>query len=103
MKASAPSNFKSISDAQLDLAEYEEIRKWTEVLIDCDNKFVNEFQLTFDSSLRELYLHATFQELRSLHDQPSGNVLLGNAVSPGDTPGSVLTRAIFPLNRHVPR
>lgn len=36
---------------------------WSEGFIDRDNKFVNEFQTTFDSSFWELYLHAVFKEL----------------------------------------
>lgn len=61
-------NFKSISDAQLFQGEHAVIRKWAEGFIDRDNKFVYEFQSTFNSSFWELYLHAAFRELGFLHD-----------------------------------
>lgn len=36
---------------------------WAQGFIDRDNKFVQEFQTSFDSSFWELYLHAAFKEL----------------------------------------
>ena len=44
-------SLKSISVAQLYRVEHEVSRKWAEGFIDRDNKFVHEFQSTFNSSL----------------------------------------------------
>ena len=38
--------------------------QWCEGFRDRDGKFVQEFQSTFHSSFWELYLHASFKELR---------------------------------------
>lgn len=44
-------------------AERSVIQKWADGFIDRDNKFVKEFQTTFESSFWELYLFAMLKEL----------------------------------------
>lgn len=41
--------------------EREVVQQWAENFPDRDNKFVNEFQTTFNSSFWEIYLHALFK------------------------------------------
>jgi hypothetical protein len=38
------------------------LMKWAEGFVDRDRKFVEEFQMTFNSSFWELYLHAILKE-----------------------------------------
>ncbi len=53
-------NFKMVkNDEQLKTV----LNKWSEGFVDRDNKFVQEFQKTFNSAFWELYLHASFKEL----------------------------------------
>lgn len=44
-------------------AERVVLNSWAEGFIDRDNKFVTEFQTTFESSMWELYIHAFLKEL----------------------------------------
>lgn len=43
--------------------ERETLKKWAEGFSDRDGKFIQEFQLTFESSFWELYLNATLRKL----------------------------------------
>ncbi len=56
-------HFKTISDG-LNGRHYQrdEILRWLEGFPDRDNKFVKEFQTTFNSSFWEIYLYAAFRE-----------------------------------------
>jgi hypothetical protein len=56
-------NFKSIVQSSFYTPEIEVINGWAEGFLDRDNKFVKEFQTTFNSSFWELYLFACFKEL----------------------------------------
>lgn len=56
-------NFLSIYDEKLSYAR-DFIKDWAEGFNDRDNKFVKEFQTTFNSSFWELYLFAVFKELK---------------------------------------
>ena len=56
-------NFAAIANATLFGPEQQIISDWAESFVDRDNKFVKEFQTTFNSSFWELYLHVAFQEL----------------------------------------
>ena len=56
-------NFRFITQGNLCMPEIEVIKKWADGFIDRDNKFVKEFQTTFNSSFWELYLFACFKEL----------------------------------------
>ncbi|MDA2779787.1 hypothetical protein PDR89_09970 [Bacillus cereus group sp. Bc002] len=55
-------NFLSIYNERLPFAK-DVIRGWAEGFEDRDNKFVQQFQLTFNSSFWELYLFAVLKEL----------------------------------------
>ena len=54
------------------------INSWTNGFTDRDNKFVKEFQTTFNSSFWELYLHASFKELgfKINFDHPAPDFML---------------------------
>jgi hypothetical protein len=54
-------NFKRVLEHTM-AAERAQLAKWTEGFPDRDNKFVKEFQTTFNSSFWEIYLHALFKE-----------------------------------------
>lgn len=55
-------HFKTISDGRLGrYFQRDEILRWLEGFPDRDNKFVKEFQTTFNSSFWEIYLHAVFR------------------------------------------
>jgi hypothetical protein len=56
-------NFASIADESLFGPEQKVIRQWASSFVDRDNKFVHEFQTTFNPCFWELYLHAAFEEL----------------------------------------
>ncbi|NMG08906.1 glycosaminoglycan attachment site [Brasilonema sp. UFV-L1] len=56
-------NFRFITQPQLCNPELEVIKGWADGFIDRDDKFVKEFQTTFNSSFWELYLFACFKEL----------------------------------------
>ena len=56
-------HFKTISDGRLGRHyQREEILRWLEGFPDRDNKFVKEFQTTFNSSYWEIYLYAVLRE-----------------------------------------
>lgn len=55
-------HFKSIYKSSNHLANRDVINGWADGFIDRDNKFVKEFQTTFNSSFWELYLHGIFKE-----------------------------------------
>ncbi|GGJ34827.1 hypothetical protein [Pseudomonas avellanae] len=56
-------HFKTISDGRVGRHyQRDEILRWLEGLPDRDNKFVKEFQTTFNSSFWEIYLYAVFRE-----------------------------------------
>lgn len=60
-------NFRNIlSDAHL--ADRIELQRWCEGFPDRDNKFVKEFQTTFNSSFWEIYLFAFFREIGAKFD-----------------------------------
>lgn len=54
--------FKRLLDPNL-VAERAVLSAWASGFHDRDKKFVKEFQITFESSLWELYLHAALKEL----------------------------------------
>jgi hypothetical protein len=56
-------NFASIADESLFGPEQKVIQQWAHSFVDRDNKFVHEFQTTFNPCFWELYLHAAFIEL----------------------------------------
>ena len=52
-------HFRTISDGRPGrLYQREELQRWLDGFPDRDNKFVREFQTTFNSSFWEIYLHA---------------------------------------------
>ncbi len=56
-------HFKMISDGRVGRHyQRDEILRWMEGFPDRDNKFVKEFQTTFNSSFWEIYLYAAFRE-----------------------------------------
>jgi len=56
-------HFKTISDGRVGRHyQRDEILRWMDGFPDRDNKFVKEFQTTFNSSFWEIYLYATFRE-----------------------------------------
>jgi len=56
-------HFKTISDGRIGRHyQRDEILRWLEGFPDRDNKFVKEFQTTFNSSFWEIYLHAVLRE-----------------------------------------
>lgn len=55
-------NYLSIVNEELPFAR-ELIKRWADGFKDRDNKFVKEFQTTFNSSFWELYLFATLKEI----------------------------------------
>lgn len=56
-------HFKTISDGRQGRQfQRDEILRWLEGFPDRDNKFVKEFQTTFNSSFWEIYLYAVFRE-----------------------------------------
>jgi len=56
-------HFKTISDGRVGRHyQRDEILRWLEGFPDRDNKFVKEFQTTFNSSFWEIYLYAVFRE-----------------------------------------
>lgn len=73
-------NFAAIANASLFGPEQQVISDWAESFVDRDNKFVKEFQTTFNSSFWELYLHAAFQELNYSADYayPTPDYLLSH-------------------------
>lgn len=56
-------HFRFISQPGLCAPEIEVLKNWADGFVDRDNKFVKEFQTTFNSSFWELYLFACFKEL----------------------------------------
>ena len=56
-------NFVTLLSPSYEFAR-NEILKWTEGFIDRDNKIINEFQTTFNSSFWEFYLNACFKQLK---------------------------------------
>lgn len=56
-------NFANITTNRHYAPERKVIQSWADGFVDRDNKFVREFQTTFNSSFWELYLHASFREL----------------------------------------
>ncbi len=46
-------------------AEREVLQNWAAGFIDRDNKFIKQFQTTFESSMWELYIHAVLKEIGS--------------------------------------
>lgn len=58
-------HFKTISDGRVGRHfQREELLRWLEGFPDRDNKFVKEFQTTFNSSFWEIYLHSVFRDYR---------------------------------------
>lgn len=56
-------HFKTITDGREGRHyQRDELLRWLEGFPDRDNKFVREFQTTFNSSFWEIYLHAAFRE-----------------------------------------
>lgn len=49
-------------------AERDELRAWAKGFLDRDGKFVQEFQMTFESSFWELYLNASLRRLGCVPD-----------------------------------
>jgi len=66
-------NFKKIYEEKLPFAR-KVIMDWADGFVDRDNKFVKEFQTTFNSSFWELYLFAVFKrlglEINMFYDRP---------------------------------
>lgn len=56
-------NFRRLIENPLDEPERKVITGWASDFLDRDNKFVHEFQTTFNSCFWELYLHACFRDL----------------------------------------
>lgn len=56
-------HFRYLTLSNFGNPEIKIIKNWAEGFIDRDNKFVKEFQTTFNSSFWELYLYACFKEL----------------------------------------
>ena len=56
-------NFKAVSNSKFFGPEQNVVQDWAKGFVDRDNKFVFEFQTTFNSSFWELYLNAAFREL----------------------------------------
>lgn len=48
--------------------ERDVLNVWANKFIDRDNKFVQEFQTSFESSMWELYIHATLREIGAIID-----------------------------------
>jgi hypothetical protein len=57
-------NFRYITKPGFFEPESEVLKNWAKDFVDRDNKFVKEFQTTFNSSFWELYLFAFFNELK---------------------------------------
>lgn len=58
-------HFKTISDGRIGRHyQREELLRWLEGFPDRDNKFIKEFQTTFNSSFWEIYLHAVFRNYK---------------------------------------
>lgn len=55
-------NFVSIMNLSKE-SDRNELLRWCDGFPDRDNKFVKEFQTTFNSSFWEIYLYALFKEL----------------------------------------
>ena len=56
-------NFRVIASSEIFEHERTVLRDWAEGFTDRDNKFVKEFQTTFNSSFWELYVFACFKKL----------------------------------------
>lgn len=56
-------NFRTILNAPHYAPERDIIQGWADGFVDRDNKFVHEFQTSFNSCFWELYLHACFRKL----------------------------------------
>ena len=95
-------SLKSISVAQLFRVEHEVIRKWAEGFIDRDNNLCISFNRPSSHRYKECVFTPHFNNSDSYTIRHPANCYLGNAVSPRSTPGSFLTRSLFPLHRHVP-
>lgn len=67
-------HFSDVYNIPLYAANRDVINKWAEGFVDRDNKFVKEFQTSFNSSFWELYLYAAFKEyvfkIDMTHDRP---------------------------------
>ncbi|MEZ0481164.1 hypothetical protein [Planococcus sp. SSTMD024] len=70
-------NFKVLIEDEIPFLR-REIEKWATGFLDRDNKFIREFQTTFNSSFWELYLFAVFKELglkvNFSYDRPDFNI-----------------------------
>ncbi|MCQ3032526.1 hypothetical protein NLO88_17885 [Pseudomonas syringae] len=76
------SHFRTISDGCVGSHyQREELLRWLNGFPDRDNKFVKEFQTTFNSSFWEIYLHAAFREYGFSFDwsHPAPDFLLSAA------------------------
>lgn len=56
-------NFKTLTSQPHHAETLKTIQSWTEGFVDRDNKIIQEFQKTFNSSFWEFYLNATFKKL----------------------------------------
>ena len=75
-------HFRTISDRRPGrLYQREELQRWLDGFPDRDNKFVREFQTTFNSSFWEIYLHAVFREYGFAFDwsYPAPDFLVSSA------------------------
>ena len=59
-------HFKSIYSNPIYQPQREVVAEWANGFVDRDNKFVYEFQTTFNSSFWELYLFALFKQFHDL-------------------------------------
>lgn len=67
-------NFNALKKQQHHTETLKTIQSWTEGFVDRDNKIIQEFQKTFNSSFWEFYLNAAFRdlgfEIDFTHDRP---------------------------------